>query len=128
MRPPSLTQHLTSLRNFDIIHKIKPSESHLLLIPLFIGTAIDDGSNTTHDTRLAMIDSQKILRLAELKAGFLRLLNVFISSKRKEGNSKFIALIQFIIEVYEGTQSLSGCYWYYSYIAHYSFYSIIIKF
>ena len=94
---------------------------------MFIGTAIDDGSNTTHNTSL-MVYSQKILRLAEFEGRILALTQRIHFIKAQEGNSKFIALIQFIIEVYEGTQSLSGCYWYYSYIAHYSFYSIIIKF
>ena len=69
--------------NRYIIHEIEPAEANLLLVPLFVGTMVDNGSNSTYDTSLA-VNRQEVLSLAEFKTGFFFGSSVFISSKRKK--------------------------------------------
>ena len=62
----SLQQGSTDLL---VIHKVKPAEAYLLAVPAFVGSVVDDGSNTPY--QLPIFKGHKVLGFTAFKRGVL---------------------------------------------------------
>lgn len=104
--------------NFQVIDEVEPSEAHLLLVPLVVGTMVDDGGNAAYHLRDAVIDSQKILRFAEIEGRVLVFAQCIPLVKTQVRNGIFATFIKVVIELYESSQSFLGSNGYDSNITH----------
>ena len=52
-------------RHFLVVYEVEPAEAHLLMLPAFVGTAIDNCCHSTHGAPVLI--SQKIVRLTAFK-------------------------------------------------------------
>ena len=89
-------------RHILVVNEVEPSEANLLLLPLFVGAMIDDGSHSSH--HLSSSQGQVILRLTELegRVSFLRQSVLFIESD--ERNSILIIFIQVAVKTDKSIQ------------------------
>jgi hypothetical protein len=85
-----------STRHIRVVNEVEPSKANLLLLPLLVGTMIDDGSHTSH--HLSSSQGQVILRLTELegRVSFLRQSVLLIESD--EWNSILIIFIKIAVK------------------------------
>ena len=104
--------------NLEIIDEVEPSEAHLLLVPLVVGTMVDDGGNAAYHLRDAVIDSQEILRFAEVEGRILAFAQCIPLVKTQVRNGIFATFIKVVIELYESSQSFLGSNGYDSNITH----------
>ena len=104
--------------NLEIIDEVEPSEAHLLLVPLVVGTMVDDGGNAAYHLRDAVIDSQEILRFAEIEGRVLVFAQCIPLVKTQVRNGIFATFIKVVIELYESSQSFLGGNGYDSNITH----------
>ena len=104
--------------NFQVIDEVEPSEAHLLLVPLVVGTMVDDGGNAAYHLRDAVVDSQEILRFAEIEGWILVFAQCIPLVKTQVRNGIFATFIKVVIELYESSQSFLGSNGYDSNITH----------
>ena len=87
------------LGNFQVIDEIYPSEAYVFLIPMFVGTAVDDGSHASHD--LLAAKGQEALHVAELQRGILLGIEGVQRVFQKIGYGIRTILVQFPVEANE---------------------------
>lgn len=89
--------------NRYIIHEIEPAEANLLLVPLFVGTMVDNGSNSTYDTSLA-VNRQEVLSFTEFKGRILLWVQRIHLVKTQKRNGKLMVSVEIIMKLNEGFQ------------------------
>ena len=101
--------------NRYIIHEIEPAEANLLLVSLFVGTMVDNASNSTYDTSLA-VNRQEVLSLAEFEGRILLWVQRIHLVETQKRNGKLMASVEIIMKLNEGFQPFFSRYRYDSYL------------
>ena len=100
---PCLNGRKQSLRHFDIVDEVDPSEAHTLLLPAVVCLMIDDGGYSS--CHLPVFICKEILCFAKIESG------IFICRQRvnlvtmKVWHVVFVATIQVVVELNKLLQS-----------------------
>ena len=90
--------------HLNIIDEIDPSEAYALALPLLVSPVVDDAGNTAYD--LTILIRQEIFRLTEFKGSILVLAQRVHIVSKQVGRIVLIALIQVVMKIDEGRQTL----------------------
>ena len=91
-------------RHVNVVDEVYPAKTYALAVPAFVGTAVNDGGNTTDN--LAVAIGQEIICFAKLKGSILFLTKGVQLVAVQVGSIVLIPLVQVVMKLDEGIKFL----------------------